>query len=277
MQIKKIGSKTVLYALLIVFLLWTLFPIYWMFVTSLKERSEIYTVPPTLWPQNATVMNYIQAFQDSDFGRFMVNSLFVTLISSVVVVIVAIMGGYALARMNFKGKNAVMLVLLVTQMISMLTILVPLFNMFSKMNLLDNLTALIICYTVANIPFCMITMSSFFRRIPISLEEAASIDGCSRFQAVSRVVIPVMKPGIVATFVFAFTGAWNELFLALMLISTDSRRTIPAGLMGFVQKFDIDWGQMCAAGIVTLIPVAIMFFFVQKHIVSGLTQGAVKE
>ena len=264
------------YILLLLLLINVLFPFYWMFATSLKTRQAIHTRVPELLPMKPTIDNYVKVFAQSNFGMYINNSLIVTVTSSLIVLIVSVLGGYALARYNFKGKKAEMIIFLASQMIPLIVAIIPMFVLYSKIGLINRLGSLIVSYTASNIPFCLITMSSFFKHIPVSLEEAATIDGCSRFQAVVRIVLPVMLPGIVAVFVFAFTGCWNELFYATMMISTDSRRTIPAGLMNFVQKYDIDWGQMCAAGIITLLPVTIMFFFVQKYIVTGLTQGAVK-
>lgn len=271
--IKKIAKA----AVLSIFMLCTVFPLYWLVITSFKSRKEISAQQITLLPQNFTFENYINAFKQTRFDIFIYNSAFVTILSSLIVLVVAIMGGYAISRYKFRFKKAIMIVFLASQMIPLVVAIIPMFIFYSKVGLIDNLFSLVISYTVANIPFCMITMSSFFKHIPVSLEEAAQIDGCSRFYAVIRVIIPVMLPGIVAVFVFAFTGSWNELYYSIMMINSDNLRTIPAGLMNFVMKYDIDWGQMSAAASVTLIPVTIMFFLVQKHIVAGLTSGAVKE
>lgn len=272
----QILMKLLRFAVLSVFLLITLIPFYWTFVTSLKGRLEIHSEKLTLWPLLLTFDNYIAVFQQSHLSLYLKNSLIVTFISSAVVIVISVLGGYALARYKFKGKGVMLLIFLGTQMIPIMIILVPLFVIFSSMGLIDNLWSLIVCYTVINIPFCLVTMSSFFKRVPVSLEEAASIDGCGKLEAVARVILPVMLPGIVATFVFAFTGAWNELFFGVMFINSESFRTIPVGLNNFIQKYDIDWGQMSAGGIVSLIPVVIMFMLVQKYMVAGLTQGAVK-
>ena len=276
-KFKKIFFRAVSSALLLLLLINVLFPFYWMLITSLKTRLEIHSKVPEFWPEVLVIDNYVNALSQSRFGMYISNSLIVTVTSSLIVLLVAILGGYALARYNFKGKNAVMIIFLASQMVPLIVAIIPMFIFYSKIGLIDRIGSLIISYTAGNVPFCLITMSSFFKRIPVSLEEAATIDGCSRFQSVVRIVLPVMLPGIMAVFVFAFTGCWNELFYATMMISADSRRTIPAGLMNFVQKYDIDWGQMSAAGIITLLPVTLMFFFVQKYIVAGLTQGAVKE
>lgn len=266
------------WALLLLFLLWTIFPFFWLVSTSFKGDKEILTNNELhLLPQSPTVQHYQNAFGKTNFGSYIKNSLIVTLASCVFIVIPAVMGGYALSRFCFRGKSAIMLIMLASQMVPLITAIIPMFVLYSKLELINRLASLIITYTATNIPFCMITMSSFFTRIPVSLEEAAQIDGCSRFGSVVRIVLPVMLPSIVAIFVFAFTGCWNELFYSLMMINSESLRTIPAGLLNFVQKYDIDWGQMSAAASVTLLPVVALFFAVQKYMVAGLTAGSVKE
>ncbi|MDQ0903223.1 multiple sugar transport system permease protein [Paenibacillus sp. V4I7] len=261
---------------LTLFLIGALFPFYWMLVTSLKDRQEIYSGKLTLWPQNLTFSNYIDTFQNSNFPLYFMNSFIVSMSSSILVLFVSILGGYSMARYSFRGKKLFLISFLATQMIPVMVILVPLFITFSQLHLLNKLPSLIITYTAMNIPFCLLTMSSFFQRIPVSLEEAALIDGCNKFQTMTKIILPIMRPGIVATLVFAFTGAWNDLFFGVMFTNSESTKTVPVGLSSFVQKFDINWGQMSAAGILSLIPVVIMFAFAQKYIVSGLTEGAVK-
>ncbi|NOU72603.1 ABC transporter permease subunit [Paenibacillus sp. LMG 31458] len=261
---------------LTLFLIGALFPFYWMLVTSLKDRQEIYSGKLTLWPQNLTFSNYIDTFQNSNFPQYFMNSFIVSISSSILVLFVSILGGYSMARYSFRGKKLFLISFLATQMIPVMVILVPLFITFSQIHLLNKLPSLIITYTAMNIPFCLLTMSSFFQRIPVSLEEAALIDGCNKFQTMTKIILPIMRPGIVATLVFAFTGAWNDLFFGVMFTNSESTKTVPVGLSSFVQKFDINWGQMSAAGILSLIPVVIMFAFAQKYIVSGLTEGAVK-
>ena len=274
----RILKRVMLWILLAVFLIWTIFPLFWLVSTSFKGDKEILSNNELhLLPQQPTLQHYENAFGKTHFGTYISNSVKVTLISSTLVLAAAIMGGYALARYQLKGKKAIMVIMLASQMVPLITAIIPMFVLYSKLQLIDTLASLIITYTATNIPFCMITMSSFFTRIPVSLEEAAQIDGCNRFQSVVRVVLPVMLPSIVAVFVFAFTGCWNELFYSIMMINSEKLRTIPAGLMNFVQKYDIDWGQMSAAASVTLIPVVVMFFAVQKYIVAGLTAGSVKE
>jgi multiple sugar transport system permease protein len=260
------------------FLLSVLFPFYWLLLTSFKNDKEIFTnVGIKLLPHQPVIDHYIETFSKTRFDRYIYNSVYVTVLSCIIVLAVSVIGGYALARYNFKGKNLILIIFLASQMVPLITAIIPLFVLYSKLGLVNRLASLVISYTASNIPFCLITMSSFFKRIPIALEEAAQIDGCTRVQSFMRVILPIMLPSIMAIFVFAFTGSWNELFFSIMMINSDALRTIPAGMMNFVQKYDIDWGQMSASAIITLIPVVIMFFSIQKYMVDGLTAGAVKE
>lgn len=265
------------FVVLAFYLLLVILPIYWMLVTSFKENAEIInTQVITYWPKTITTGNYEGLFGTMNYGVYLKNSLVVTIATAIVVTILAIYGGYGLARFSFKGKGAAILFLLITQMIPSILVIIPLYIVFSKLGLINTHTSLFIYYVVINLPFCVITMRSFFERIPYALEEAAFVDGCSRRQTLWKIVLPVMFPGIVAVFVFAFIGAWNELIAGTIFLNTQSMWTIPIGLKSFVGKYNVDWGSMMAGGVLALLPTAIMFVFVQKYIVEGMTAGAVK-
>lgn len=202
--------------------------------------------------------------------------MIVSLLCALLTSIFAIFGGYSLARFKFKGKKITLFLFLSTQMVPVVVIVIPLFLIFTKMGLYDSLAGLTIIYVVLNIPFCTLMIRGFFERIPESLEESAMIDGCTRFKALIKIILPVMLPGIVATFVFAFIGAWNDLFFSIMFINTESIKTLPVGINTFIGKYEIDWGAMTAATTLSLLPVFIMFAAIQKYLVQGLTSGAVK-
>lgn len=275
---KKITAGSVVRVIgLVFYFLMVALPIYWMLITSFKTSSEIVNAQHiTYWPGHFTLENYRNLFETMDFGVYLKNSLVVAVSVAVVVTIISVYGGYALARFKFRGKGTVLVFFLITQMIPAILVIIPLYVVFSKIGLIDNLLSLFIFYTVSNLPFCVITMRSFFERIPYALEESAFIDGCTRGQAIRKIVLPVMFPGIVATFVFAFIGAWNELIAAVIFMNSQMNWTIPVGLKSLIGKYNVDWGTMMAGGCLSLIPTAIMFIFVQKYIVEGMTAGAVK-
>lgn len=258
------------------FLLVTL-PLYWMVVTSFKTNPEIINAHSiTYYPHIFTLENYQSLFDMLDYGTYLQNSVLITLMTAITVVILSIFGGYGLARFKFKGKGTVLLFFLITQMIPSILVIIPLYVVFAKLRLVNTHFALFVFYTITNLPFCVITMRSFFERIPYVLEEAAYVDGCSKMQTLRKIVLPVMFPGIVAVFVFAFIGAWNELIAGTIFLNTPDMWTIPVGLKSLIGKYSVQWGSLMAGGVLALLPSAIMFVFVQKYVVEGLTAGAVK-
>lgn len=258
------------------FLIFTVFPLYWIFVTSLKPSNEMFTFPIQYWPENVTFENYINIIKISNFDVYIMNSLILSLVSGIISLIIATLGGYVLARFEFKGKTQVIFAFFITQMIPLFIGLAPLYLLMSKLELINRLPSLMLMYTVMMVPFCTVMMKGFFERIPSSLEEAAMIDGCSRITALYKVIIPVMLPGLAATFIFAFVQCWNELFLAVMFIDKEEAKTIPVAMNSFITKFDIDWGSMSAATVLSVIPTLLLFAFAQKYIVEGMTQGSIK-
>jgi multiple sugar transport system permease protein len=271
-----IARKTGKTVVLGIYLIFMIFPLYWMVITSLKPRNEIFTLPLQYWPKRITFENYIQIFKISKFQVYIGNSLFISLISAAIVLIVSILSGYVLARFTFRGSRQLMMAFFVTQMIPLFIGFSSLYQMMSQMGLLNKQGSLILMYTVGLVPFSTIMLRGFFQRVPSSLEEAAMIDGCSRFGAIFRVIVPIMMPGISATFIFAFVQNWNELFMAIMFIDQDSSKTLPVAMNALIGKFDVDWGSMSAATVLSIIPTVILFALCQRFIVEGLTQGAVK-
>lgn len=252
-------------------------PIYWMVITSFKTSSEIINAQKvTYFPETFTLENYTSLFNMLDYGGFLRNSLIITVSSAVFVVLLSIIGGYGLARFKFKGKGSIILFFLVTQMIPGILVIIPLYILFSRAGLINTHMGLFIFYSLTNLPFCVVTMRSFFERIPYVLEEAAYVDGCSRMQSLFKIILPVMFPGIVSVFVFAFIGAWNELIAGTIFLNTPDMWTIPVGLKSLIGKYNVQWGSLMAGGVLALLPTGIMFVFVQKYVVEGLTSGAVK-
>jgi multiple sugar transport system permease protein len=248
-----------------------------MVITSLKTNPEIINAQKiTYFPEVFTLENYISLFNMLDYSSYLYNSTIVTMLTSICVVILSILGGYGLARFKFKGKEGMLLFFLITQMIPSILVIIPLYIMFSKAGLINTRFSLFVFYMITNLPFCVITMRSFFERIPYVLEEAAYVDGCNKVQTLTKIILPVMFPGIVAVFVFAFIGAWNELIAGTIFINTPDMWTIPVGLKSLIGKYNVQWGALMAGGVLALLPTGIMFIFVQKYVVEGLTSGAVK-
>ncbi len=264
------------YAALTFYLGFALFPLYWLLKIALTPDRLIFTEGTAMWPGSVTFENFRKVIFQSDFIGYFGNSLIVSLATAAITTLIAAAAGYAFSRFEFGGKRIVIALMLITQMFPLLMIIAPIYSIVAKLGLLNSLTSLIIVYTAFNIPFATFLMQSFFDGIPKDLEEAAMMDGCTRFQALRKVIFPLTLPGLGATLGFIFTAAWSELLFALMLISKNDAMTFPVGLLTFVSKFSVDWGQMMAAGVLALVPSCLFFLFIQRYLVQGLTSGAVK-
>ena len=254
----------------------TLFPLYWIALTSFKSPGTINSFPIEYWPSEPSLDNYVSLFEQSSFGVFLGNSALVATIAGAVATLIALLSAYVIARFEFRGKGTVLVAFLLTQMIPAFIALGPLYSMMTDLGLVDTKPGLILVYIAVCIPFSTVMLRGFFENVPDALEEAAMIDGCSRFGALFRVLVPVMTPGIIAAFIFNFVNCWNELFLSVTLMNSDANKTIPTALNGFISSYNIDWGSMSAAAVLTIIPTMILFAFASKYIVQGLTAGAVK-
>lgn len=264
------------YAALAFYLIFALFPLYWLVKISITPDKLTFTEGTALWPSEATLSNFSTVIFQTDFLAYFGNSLIVSLGTAAATTLIAAGAGYAFSRFNFGGKRLIIALMLVTQMFPLLMIIAPIYKIVAAAGLLNSLTSLIVVYTAFNVPFATFLMQSFFDGIPKDLEEAAMMDGCTRFQALRKVIFPLTLPGLGATLGFVFTAAWSELLFALMLISRNETMTFPVGLLTFVSKFSVDWGQMMAAGVLALIPSCLFFIFIQRYLVQGLTSGAVK-
>jgi multiple sugar transport system permease protein len=268
--------KVIRVALLTLWMLITLFPLYWILVTSFKDPGSIAAFPLRYLPQPWSIENYTSLFSKSSFGVYMGNSLLVSLCAAAAGTLISLLSAYVLARFEFRAKGALLLAFLVTQMIPAFIALGPLYVMMVNLNLVDRKGGLVLLYIAMCIPFCTIMLRGFFENVPDALEEAAMVDGCSRLSALFRIIVPVMTPGIMAAFIFNFVNCWNELFLSVTLMNSDSNKTIPTALNGFISSFNIEWGPMAAASVLTIIPTMVMFALASRWIVEGLTSGAVK-
>jgi multiple sugar transport system permease protein len=271
-----VPARVVRVLFLAIWLIITIFPLYWITITSFKTPGAIFSYPLTYWPEVFSLENYAGLFAKAQFGTYIGNSLLVATVAACIATLISMLSAYVLARFEFRSKGAIMMAFLLTQMIPAFIALGPLYLMMVHLKLVDNKVGLILIYIAVCIPFSTIMLRGFFANVPDALEEAAMIDGCSRVGALFKVIVPVMKPGIVAAFIFNFVNCWNELFLSVTLMNRDQNKTIPTALNGFISSFNIDWGSMSAAAVLTIIPTMVLFAFASRYIVQGLTAGAVK-
>jgi len=252
-------------------------PIYWLITTSLKSNQEI-TQARTLYPHAPSLDNYVRLFQQKEFASYLMNSMVVTVASVTIALLLGTLGAYAIARFRlpFALERKAVLFLLTMRIVPPVVILIPVFLLMLRLKLLDSWLGLIITYTAFNVTFCVWMLESFFREIPVDLEEAAMVDGDSRFMAFYRITLPLAAPGLAATAIFAVIVTINEFMFSLVLTATPRAMTMPRGTATLIGRIDTDWASMAAAGIVGALPVVLFALFVQRHLVRGLTMGAVK-
>ena len=261
---------------LLVYIVFALFPLFWLLKVSVTQNNLLYSEGVRMWPSETTWEHYAFVLRHSAFPTFFMNSLIVAGSTAIVVTICASLSGYALSRFSFRAKYWIVALMLLTQMFPLVMLVAPIFKILSPLGLTNSLTGLVIVYSAFNVPFATFLMQSFFDGIPKDLEEAAMIDGATQFVAFRQIILPLTLPGIAATLGFVFTAAWSELLFALMLINNNAAATFPVGLLTFVSKFSVDFGQMMAAGVLALIPAGLFFLLIQRYLVQGLTAGAVK-
>ena len=252
------------------------FPAIWILFTSLKTEGELMRNPITYIPAAPTLANYVRAFTDQPLWLFTLNSLIVALASTALTVVVSALAAYALTRLRVPYRNLILQALLAIAMFPLIALMVPLFQSMRSFGLLNTYLALILPYTVLSMPVCTLVLASFFQDIPVDLENAAMIDGCTRIGALVRVVVPLSAPGVFTAGILAFVNAWDEFLLALTLNSRQTMRTLPVGITLYQGEFAFPWPIISAALIVAIVPVCALIAIFQERVVSGLTAGGVK-
>lgn len=279
MSTRKTLSKVLHYFLVIALLVIVLFPFYIMLTTAIKTPADSIAYPPILVPKTIT-FDHFKAILDPEifpFARFFMNSVKIALTTSFIAVIVGSMAAYSLTRVAFPGRMVFKESLLVVYMFSGILLVVPLFRIMTKIGLNDNMWAVVIANLVSTLPASIYMLSGYFATIPVSLEEAGMIDGLSRLQVITKIILPLSVPAIMSTFVYVYMIAWNDFLFGFTFLSSQSKMTLAVGIRQLFGAQDYVWGRMMAASLLTAIPVIIMFSIVEKFITTGLTSGGVKE
>lgn len=276
-KVKHFGYLLIRFVVLAIFLICIVFPFYWIILTSLKPQNSIFSVPVTYFSNVLTLENFGKLFGNSNFTVYILNSVFVSLTAALGTILFALFGSYVLSRFKFPGKKMVMLFFFVTQMLPSFLGLATLYKMLASWGMIDFLPTLIILNCAWMIPYSIITMRGFLQGVPVTLEESAMIDGCGRIDALFRIVVPVILPGIAATYIFCFVQSWNDLFSPILFMNQDIHYTIPVALNAMVMANGIRWDELSAGTVIAVVPTIIMFAFAQKYVATGLLSGALKE
>ena len=269
---KKTWKKVGLYALVLVVVLPILFPLYFVFISSLKNMSQVYLMPPQLFGFTPTFEHYRYIFETQNYGYYMFNSAVVAIVSTAIALVLGVPAAYSIARFHMRKTSTS---ILAARLLPSISFLLPYYFVFSKLKMIDTYTVLILSHVVLSLPFVVWIMASFIADIPKELDEAAIVDGCTRQRCFLDVILPVSLPGLVTCTTLSFLGSWNNFQFALIL-SGEKTKTLPVSLQYFVSGADIRWGRMLAATIVVIIPAIILTMTLQKYIIKGMTAGAVK-
>ena len=264
------------YTFLGLLLLLVLFPFYWMTITSFKTEDQMRSLVSMFWPSPFVVENYTQLLTKTDFAVWYRNSALVAVSSTLVATAIGTIGAYALARLRFLGRAFLSSATLITYLVPPSILFIPLYAQIRTMGLADSLAGLIAAYPSFTVPFVTWLLMGYFGSIPEELEEAAMIDGATRFGAFRRIILPLAAPGVLAAGLFAFTQAWNEFLYALVFISDVKQRTLPVGLSTFITGDVYGWGYLMAGAVLTTLPVILVYTYLQRYMVEGLTAGSVK-
>ncbi|NOY41102.1 MAG: sugar ABC transporter permease [Planctomycetes bacterium] len=265
------------HTVLLLFAAISIYPVLTVVTISLRPGNQLQSTDLSIIPENWSFASYSQLIYEEPFLRWLGNSLLVSLLVTLTGVAMAAIGGYALSRFKFIGRQTTMLAILTTQMFPATMLLLPLYILIAKLHLVNTFFGLMIFYVSTALPFCIWQMKGFYDTIPTSLEEAARIDGCSQMSAFTRVILPLAAPGLVITALFSFMTAWSEYIVAAQVLQESDLFTLPLGIKNFQASMSTQWGLYAAASILVSLPVVIVFLVLSKYLVSGMTLGAVKE
>lgn len=268
--------KILVTVLLVIFSAIMIFPLVWMFLISIRNNNEVFTIPTRIFPTVATIKPYLTILGKPDMMRLFFNSYIVTIAVTVLSVFLAMLAGYGLSRFTFTGKRFTVLYILLTQMFPLVLLSVPYFLVISRMGLYNTRLALVIVDISFALPFSILMMRDFISTIPVEIDEAAIMDGCTRLRLFFQIIVPVSVPGVVATAVYTFILAWNEFLYATILTSDTTARTLPVGIGMLIGQYTTQYNEMMALSVMASIPLMLAFLFFQRYFVEGMTAGSVK-
>jgi multiple sugar transport system permease protein len=269
-------SLTAAWALRVGLFVFCAFPLYWMLVSSLKVSHELLASPPTFWPHEWEFRAYRKLFYETNFWTYFQNTVIVSALTTVIVLVAGVIGAYSLTRYAFRGRTFVARVTLLAYMVPPIIMLVPLFLLARQFGLVNSIPGLALTYISFSLPYALWILRAFFQSIPLELEHAALIDGANRAQALVYVVMPLALPGIIATAIFTFIVAWNDFLFALVLIGQDELKTLAIGINEFFHMAVVDWGLIMAAGVMVTIPALVFFIAIQRYLIAGWGAGGLK-
>lgn len=273
---RKLAARIGINALALVVFVVLVFPVYWMVSTAFKPGQDILTYTPKWFPVHATLSNFSQAIHRAYFWRDVENSLIIVAMVVTLSLVVGFLAALAIAKFDFYGRKAFIVLMIGIQMIPLSALIIPLYILMSRIGQVDKLSGVIITYMTFVLPFTVWTLRGFLMGVPKELEEAAMVDGSTRFGAFARILLPLVAPGIVATSIFAFIQAWNEFIIAYVFLSSEKKQTLTIWLASFTSLRGTDWGPLMAGATLTALPVVVFFVLIQRKIAFGLTAGAVR-
>lgn len=273
---KTLSAQSFLYMFIILSIVVVSFPLVWMTLSSFKPLRELFTMPPTFLPKRFTLYNYAELLKRTNFEYYFLNSVVVALASTVITILISTMAAYSVTRFNIPGGESFMTLVLFTYMFPPILLAIPIFIIMANIGLADTYLGLVFCHITFAFPFSLWLLWGYFKTVPLVLEEAALVDGATRYGAFFKVTLPLAYPGIIATSIFSFLMSWNDYIFALIMIHTESKKTLPLGTAYFLHADTVDWGLLMSASVVITFPVFIFFLFVQKYLIQGFGAGAVK-
>ncbi len=276
MATRKKRMKPVIIVWTVIIVLFLLFPFFVMISTMLKSSDEVYATPPYWIPKRIALRNFIDLWTQYPFARYFLSSFIIAGGTTILTTVFCVPAAYAVARFRFTGQRVLLYMYLVVQMFSPIIVVISLFKIISRIGLLDTYLGLILVNTVFTLAFTTWMLSGYFKTIPVDIEEAALIDGCSRMQAIIRVMIPISAPGLVTVIIYSFIASWNEFMFALTLVQSINKTPLTLGLYNFVGQYTTQWEFLTGAAFLAILPVIILFLFIEKQLVAGIVGGAVK-